>query len=511
MKRSIIIIAALLVAACNNKPTTFGIDVEARTNMLSSSVRNSIVSARLLVSGAETFQKDIAGVAKAAQSGAFKFRYVPGVHSGTVTIRVDGLDGSGATVAGGTAPPVNIADGKAVDAVLTLAINGNGVTCMAGTDCISGNCVDGVCCDTPCDGVCESCNQPGLAGACSPAMTGTDPDNDCAAKLPPPMTDDGGVDDDGGTGSDLGGVTGVMANPQACAGTCNGMRACTFADTTTSCGMNFCSAIASVGSFFCDGNGTCGEKDNMCTDYVCDTGGCKTLCSGNTDCQAVDFCNLNTNKCVPKHDIGTMCNNGAECKSGFCASGVCCDTACTDTGQSCNMGMVGHCQCAGHNCGTASCQLFYRDADVDTYGDKTGTIANGRAVVGCVGDPASMHSGFVADNTDCDDADANAHPGQTAFFATTSAGVHTFDYNCDGDPNGPEKETAEFVGGSCGFCSGGIGSCAKNATCAASGNTSAFSCGLTRVGQFYCFCCNLVTSAFTGTINCGQTGTVTNC
>ena len=133
-------------------------------------------------SGAETFQKDIAGVAKAAQSGSFKFRYVPGVQSG-ITIRVDALDGSGATIAGGTAPAVTLTAGKAVDAVLTLAINGNGVTCADATDCISGNCVDSVCCDTACSGAAKSCNVPGAVGQCSASMSGTDTDNDCVAKV----------------------------------------------------------------------------------------------------------------------------------------------------------------------------------------------------------------------------------------------------------------------------------------------------------------------------------------
>jgi hypothetical protein len=33
----------------------------------------------------------------------------------------------------------------------------DGQACMAGTECSSGNCADGVCCDTACTGVCRSC------------------------------------------------------------------------------------------------------------------------------------------------------------------------------------------------------------------------------------------------------------------------------------------------------------------------------------------------------------------
>jgi hypothetical protein len=506
VKRSIIL-AALLLAACDNKPTGFGVDVEARTGMLTESVRNSIVSARLLVTGAETFTKDIAGVAKAAQSGAFKFRYVPGVHSGTLTIRVDGLDASGATVAGGTAPPVTLVDGKAVDAVLTLAINGNGVTCMAGTDCISGNCADGVCCDTPCDGVCESCNQAGLVGACSPAMTGTDPDHDCIAKLAP-APDDGGINDDGGIMS----MPPPMAdNPGACGGSCDGMRACAFADTTTSCGTPVCAATATVGSFFCDGAGTCNEKDTGCTDYNCNMGACRTLCSADSDCQPTDFCNLNINKCVPKHDLGTACMMGDECKSTFCYSGVCCNTTCGDMTQSCVNPTPGQCQCTGHACPPGvACVLFYRDGDKDGFGDATANLTNGRAVAGCVGDTPPTIGGtpYRADNTDCDDADANAFPGQTAFFATPSAGTGSFDYNCNGNPN--EKETPEFTAG-CIFCvlDTNFFVCAKPAgTCATNGTQSALTCGRTKT----CFgCCPITTSGLTVSVACGQSHTTTVC
>ncbi|MCA1665387.1 MAG: hypothetical protein LC659_14175, partial [Myxococcales bacterium] len=431
MKR-FIVLAALVASACNNKPTGFGFDVEARTNMLTAAVRNSIVSARLLVTGAESFQKDIPGVAKAAQSGAFKFRYVPGVRSGTLTIRVDGLDGSGATVAGGTAPPVNIADGKAVDAVLTLAVNGNGVTCMAGSDCMSGNCADGVCCDAPCNGVCEQCNVPGAVGVCTAAMMGTDPHMDCAAKAPAVgSNDDGGTSDDGGAG---------MSPPVAtmCAGSCSGMRTCNFPGPTTSCGANFCGDKTTSDTLACDGNGSCVATPTMCVDFVCDdaNGKCKTMCNTDAECQSGEFCNLNINKCVLKHDLGTACTGADQCKSGSCSTGVCCNTDCSGTGQTCNSpGSVGKCQCSGVSCDPGvACQLFYKDFDTDTYGDANGTVANGTAKYGCASGTNSTLAGFVADHSDCNDNDIHQHPNQTAYFYGPSS-RGDYDYNCDGDPN----------------------------------------------------------------------------
>jgi hypothetical protein len=44
----------------------------------------------------------------------------------------------------------------------------NGLTCAEAGDCDSGFCVDGVCCNSACSGVCDSCALAGLEGTCSP-------------------------------------------------------------------------------------------------------------------------------------------------------------------------------------------------------------------------------------------------------------------------------------------------------------------------------------------------------
>ncbi len=44
----------------------------------------------------------------------------------------------------------------------------DGSVCDDPSDCISGNCVDDVCCDTGCSGSLEACNLPGSVGTCSP-------------------------------------------------------------------------------------------------------------------------------------------------------------------------------------------------------------------------------------------------------------------------------------------------------------------------------------------------------
>jgi hypothetical protein len=46
----------------------------------------------------------------------------------------------------------------------------SGSDCAADSDCGSGHCADGVCCDSACDRECYSCNEPGSAGTCIPVI-----------------------------------------------------------------------------------------------------------------------------------------------------------------------------------------------------------------------------------------------------------------------------------------------------------------------------------------------------
>ncbi|MBW2454843.1 MAG: hypothetical protein JRI68_10045 [Deltaproteobacteria bacterium] len=54
-----------------------------------------------------------------------------------------------------------------------------GWTCDEGSECLSGHCADGVCCDAACDGACVACDTTGLVGQCTPHEAGTDPEGDC--------------------------------------------------------------------------------------------------------------------------------------------------------------------------------------------------------------------------------------------------------------------------------------------------------------------------------------------
>jgi hypothetical protein len=74
----------------------------------------------------------------------------------------------------------------------------------------------------------------------------------------------------------------------------------------------------------------------------------------------------------------------------------------------------------------------YEDGDRDGFG-----VKKSRA---CPSTP-----GYAPIGGDCDDANADVHPGQTAFF-TTARADGTFDYDCDA------KETQHWPDLNAGFC-----------------------------------------------------------
>lgn len=386
----------------------------------------------------------------------------------------------------------------------------DGETCATTTDCRSGLCVDGVCCESACNGKCEACNLPGKLGKCEPVAEGEDPANDCVT-VPLPAADGGVIDDD--AGPDAGGglnlpEAGVTSDDKLCAGKCNGKRACAFPDKTKACGSTFCNSTSAQGRTSCDGQGHCLLGVEACDPYACPNGAssCKTTCTSPSDCASTHFCDA-TNTCKAKLGNGAVCQSPAQCQSGNCVDGVCCNDACQGVGGSCTQaGKVGQCTCAA--CATGACMLWYRDADNDTFGDMNGTVGNGNARAGCVTGPAPA-PGFVKDNTDCDDGNANAKPGQSAYFTTPRANG-SFDYDCSGTVT---KETPEVVGGSCGYCETGVRlTCERNSKCTSVATTSTHSCAIVLGGIGGALSCKGVSqSAFRSGVACGDSDTLYTC
>ncbi len=412
-------------------------------------------------------------------------------------------------------PPPGDGDGGGGDGA--TGSKAAGAQCAAGNECSSGNCADGVCCDSACSGTCERCNLPGSVGRCEAVPDGQDPDSECKPGPTP----------DAGTGSsDAGDDAETFALPDAgvpagddnqCKGTCNGKRACAFAGTERTCGAVFCGNGHQQGRASCDGKGHCLYGVEECKAFACADGskGCKTTCTGESDCLATHFCDAASSTCKPKLADGSACQSVAQCQSGNCVQNVCCNSVCDIAGGSCTTaGSVGKCRCSA--CATGPCDLFYRDEDGDGYGDKAGTIANGRAAYGCVGAPPA---GFVANKDDCYDGPTttvagSVHPNQspTTYFKdsyTPPGGSPTWDYDCNGIET---KETHEFAStATCSYCrqrTPPLIGCQMLNQCASAGQQGGQACVDTIVVNK---CITDSQTGFRGTVACGQQGVTYSC
>jgi MYXO-CTERM domain-containing protein len=87
---------------------------------------------------------------------------------------VDGF-GSAVSLSDGTVivgAPSDDDDGTSSGSAYLITAPGLGDGCTVDDDCLSGFCMDDLCCDSACDGDCEACDLPGTVGTCMPAAEG---------------------------------------------------------------------------------------------------------------------------------------------------------------------------------------------------------------------------------------------------------------------------------------------------------------------------------------------------
>src|SRR5262249_6103559 len=123
-----------------------------------------------------------------------------------------------------------------------------------------GHCVNGVCCDTECTGICEACDDPSTLGTCRP------------------------IEGDPHSGRRCGGEG-------ACKGSCDGKkpRECTFPDESVRCGPSSCGG-GSERHRACDAAGSCSLVTEGCSPYLCGADACKTSCDTSADCAETFVC-----------------------------------------------------------------------------------------------------------------------------------------------------------------------------------------------------------------------------
>lgn len=254
----------------------------------------------------------------------------------------------------------------------------SGLACSCSSDCKSGFCVDGVCCDKACDGTCMTCALATSLGTCRTIPTGGAPrhSTDCAKS------------DASTCGLD---------------GMCDGMGQCERYPAGKACRDGVCDGDAVTGRYQCDGNGTCKlGASTVCAPFSCDssTKDCFDTCSVDADCVSGQTCR--NGSCGLKM-LAASCKADTDCASGHCADGVCCNVSCNTACRSCAMvGHVGTCSPTPQDQPHALCESQDRTT-CGTTGlcDGFGSCSKFPANTPC-GDPATCSGNTLETAQTCD-------------------------------------------------------------------------------------------------------------
>ncbi len=277
----------------------------------------------------------------------------------------------------------------------------DGAACGSASDCDSGFCVDGVCCNRACDGQCEACDNAKQPGTCSAV-----------------------------SGAPHGSRVQCTSDGSACGGACDGKNGegCSY-PAGTACGAGSCApgedgaeAVATVEAQ-CNGSGRCpAPRQQACGGAGCDAEQklCNGECADGSACRKGQYCSAGV--CVDSQPTGTACQAAADCASGFCVDGYCCGSACDDRCAACDVpGSLGTCTPVSGNTpgGRAGCR----------GGGVCGSLCDGKNVIDCAFTSAGTacadgycSSGTQVGDSSCDGA-GQCQPG---------AQVACSSFSCDG-------------------------------------------------------------------------------
>lgn len=401
-----------------------------------------------------------------------------------------------------------------------------GGPCTMGSQCETGNCVDGVCCDQTACGPCQACDLAASPGACAAVISAPDPDSctgeftcgsqgQCGRANGRPCSDASGCLS--GFCSD-----GVCCNV-ACADPCD---VCTAALGAPADGM----CVPAAQGFSPPGN--------VCGVYACpgSTSGCATSCVSDSYCAPGHYC-APGGSCQARKAPGSGCNTtaGADCLAagcrvcagaGSCSDGVCCETPCggpcdrcSATGVCMNVTGMGSPSCGGYLCnGTsgacpAACSGDGQCAAGFYCATGGACLPQKRQAQACspTADCAQegcrqCATGFCADGYCCDRAcagacdDCSTTPGTCAFAAVGHTGAPTCaPFRCSGAtsdcPTTCMTDDACAAGAFCtaGACVGkkGIGQmCSAAAECSSGSCANGICCQ--SICNLPCQACNVV-------------------
>jgi hypothetical protein len=265
-----------------------------------------------------------------------------------------------------------------------------GAACTANVDCLGGNCVEGVCCNTACTGTCQSClalnKVSGADGTCGAVKAGVDPRGSCT--------------DDGSPACTLNGM-------------CDGAGACQKYAKSVDCKPRPCDADADCKSGFC--------ADGICCDKRCD-GPCES-CTASGKKSGVDgVCGVAPagtdprGRCAPDKGFPTSCKadgfcdgagacralapSGTPCGASTCTAGTSSGPLCDGSGTC----IAATLACAPYLCKdtTACATACAADTDCATNAFcESGTCKTKKANGTDATDPRGCTSGIVADGVCC--------------------------------------------------------------------------------------------------------------
>jgi hypothetical protein len=187
-----------------------------------------------------------------------------------------------------------------------------GTECDRARQCASGFCVDGVCCNSSCEGQCQACDVDGFVGVCVQVPSG--PPHNIGSSANRVACDGAGGD---------------------CEGECkSSTNACTY--EPHECGDSTCDAgTRSFGMCHVEANGTCTPQMESCGDYACDDAGKSCVADGTctTTAQCADgaVCILSTGnctvvsdpQCVEDHFVVSPDGTSKDCSPFKCKGLVC--------------------------------------------------------------------------------------------------------------------------------------------------------------------------------------------
>lgn len=190
-----------------------------------------------------------------------------------------------------------------------------GAPCPQGDECVA-TCVDGVCCENACGGVCSSClgADTGAAdGTCAPVTAWSDPDNECTANNELACNGAGACANCGDDVQAPGGGQPAI---------------CDSIDANT----NTCTIVANAGEFNASNPLNCPQNFHCVI-----------------DCAAQDSCRMTTITCPTDYSCTISCPTNDECRDStiVCPTNGTCDVTCGDDG----------CEDATIQCGANRCAV----------------------------------------------------------------------------------------------------------------------------------------------------------